>query len=114
DQNDETQLLGPLSVQNGSIIYTYPGNNQHTNLLTTIQNLSITQENSGRTPQTPSNQVVYQAQFDNGLLPSLKNILYATPSLPKNQSVVAVLLDTIKSMNDKAGSINDTLQGQLD
>jgi hypothetical protein len=114
DQNDQTQLLGPLSVQNGSIIYTYPGNNQHTNLLTTIQNLSITQENSGRTPQTPSNQVVYQAQFDNGLLPSLKNILYATPSLPKNQSVVAVLLDTIKSMNDKAGSINDTLQGQLD
>jgi eukaryotic-like serine/threonine-protein kinase len=114
DQNDQMQLLGPLSVQNGSITYTYPGNPQHTNLLTTIQNLSITLENSGRTPQTPSTQIAYQAQFDTTLLPSLKNILYSTPGLPKNQSVVAALLDTIKSMNDKAGSINDTLQGQLD
>ncbi len=114
DQNDQMQPLGPLSLQNGTINYTYPGDQQHSNLLTKIQTLSITQENSGSTPQTPSNQTVYQTQLDNALLPSLKNILYATPGLPKNQSVVAVLLDTIKSMNDKAGSINDNLQAQPD
>jgi len=110
DENDQVQLLGPLTLQNGTISFTYTGNSQHSNLLTRIQSLSITQEDSNNVPQLPSNQTVYQAQFDYATLPSLKNILYATPGLPGHQSVVADLLDSVKSMNDKAGSINDSLQ----
>lgn len=114
DENNQMQLLGPLSLQNGTITYTYPGDTQHSNLLTKIQNLSITLEDSGITPQTPSTQIAFMAQFDQGITPYLRNILYATPGLPNNQSVVAELLDIIKSMNDKAGSIDDSLQVQPD
>ena len=114
DENGLLQLLGPLTLQNGSITYTYPGDKTHSNLLTKIQGFSITQEISGSTPQTPSNQTVYQAQFDNTTQPYLKNILYATPGLPNHQSVVADLLETIKSLNDKAGSIDDSLQVRPD
>ena len=110
DENGLMQLLGPLTLQNGSITYTYPGDKTHSNLLTKIQGFSITQESSGSTPQTPSNQTVYQAQFDNNTQSYLKNILYATPGLPNHQSVVTDLLETIKSLNDKAGSIDDSLQ----
>ncbi len=112
DENDQLHLLSPLTLQNGTITYTYAGDAQHSNLLTTIQSLSITQEDSGLTPQTPSNQTAYQAQFDKDIMSHLRDILYSTPGLPKNQSVVATLLDTVKSMNDKAGSINDSLQVQ--
>jgi hypothetical protein len=114
DENSQIHLLSPLSLQNGTITYTYPGDTQHSNLLTMIQSVSITQETSGTTPQTPSNQTAYQAQFEQDLVPILRNILYSTPGLPKNQSVVAALLDSIKSMNDKAGSINDSLQAHPD
>lgn len=114
DENGLMQPLGPLTLQNGSITYTYPGDKTHSNLLTKIQGFSITQESSGSTPQTPSSQTLYQAQFDNNTLPYLKNILYATPGLPNHQSVVADLLETIKSLNDKAGSIDDSLQVRPD
>ena len=114
DENGQMQLLGPLTLQNGTIIYTYPGDKTHSNLLTKIQGFSVTQESSGTTPQTLSNQTIYQAQFDNNIQPYLKNILYATPGLPNNQSVVSNLLETIKSLNDKAGSINDSLQARPD
>ncbi len=70
------QLLGPLTLQNGTITYTYPGDKTHSNLLTKIQGFSITQESSGSTPQTPSNQTVYQAQFDTN-----------TQSLPQKHSL---------------------------
>ena len=114
DENNQMQLLGPLTLKNGMISYIYSGDSTHSNLLIKIQSFIITQENTGSTPQTPSNQTVYQAQFENNIVPPLKNILYATPGLPHNQSVVADLLDTIKSLNDKAGSINDSLQVQPD
>jgi serine/threonine protein kinase len=114
DENGQMQLLGPLTLQNGTIIYTYPGDKTHSDLLTKIQGFSITQENSGSTPQTPSNQTVYQAQFDTTVQPYIKNILYATPGLPNQQSVVTNLLETIKSLNDKAGSIDDSLQVRPD
>lgn len=114
DENGQTHLLGPLTLQNGTISYTYQGDKTHSNLLTKIQGFSITQESTGTTPQAPSNQTVYQAQFDNNVQPYLKNILYATPGLPNNKSVVTALLETIKSLNDKAGSIDDSLQVRPD
>jgi serine/threonine protein kinase len=114
DENGHMQLLGPLTLQDGTIIYTYPGDKTHSDLLTKIQGFSITQENSGSTPQAPSNQTVYQAQFATTVQPYLKNILYATPGLPNHQSVVTNLLETIKSLNDKAGSIDDSLQVRPD
>jgi serine/threonine protein kinase len=114
DENGQTHLLGPLTLQNGAITYTYQGDKTHSNLLTKIRGFSITQESSGSTPQAPSDQTIYQAQFDNNVQPYLKNILYATPGLPNNQSVVTALLETIKSLNDKAGSIDDSLQVRPD
>ncbi len=106
--NKRVVALGRLPWQNGSISYTYPGNNQHSNLLPTAQGFSITSETSN--PQAPSGKKIYQANFDTAMLPYIKNILYITPGLPDRQSVVAELLETIKSMNDKADSIYDSLQ----
>ncbi len=105
--NKRVVALGRLPWQNGSISYTYPGNNQHSNLLPTAQGFSITAETGN--PQAPSGKKIYQANFDTAALPYIKNILSSTPSLPDKQSVVAELLETIKSMNDKADSIYDSL-----
>jgi hypothetical protein len=105
--NKHTIALGRLPWQNGAISYTYTGNNQHTNLLPTTQNFSITTETSNL--QAPKGKQIYQASFDNATLPYIKNILFSTPGLPDRQSVVAELLETIKSMNDKADSIYDSL-----
>jgi serine/threonine protein kinase len=105
--NKRVVALGRLPWRNGSISYTYPGNNQHSNLLPITQGFSITSETSN--PQAPSGRKIYQANFDNATLPYVKNILYSTPGLPGKQSVVAELLETIKSMNDKADSIYDSL-----
>lgn len=106
--NKRVVALGRLPWQNGGISYTYPGNNQHSNLLPTAQGFSITSEASN--PQAPSGRKIYQANFDTATLPYVKNILYITPGLPGKQSVVAEVLETIKSMNDKADSIYDSLQ----
>ncbi|MBO0793904.1 MAG: hypothetical protein J2P36_23540, partial [Ktedonobacteraceae bacterium] len=65
-------------------------------------------------PSTPSNTVVYRGNYDPNVLTQLKNILYITPDFPGKQSVAKGLLETIKSMNDKAGSIVDVLQGSHD
>jgi serine/threonine protein kinase len=45
---------GPLSVQNGQMHYLYPGDAQHSNLLTSYSRFLITQEDANTTPNTPS------------------------------------------------------------
>src|SRR6266487_1631051 len=110
--NNRVVPLGQLPWQNSSISYTYPGDKQHSNLLATAQSFSITSE-TGNT-QTPGGKKIFQASFDHATLPYIKNILNVTPGLPGNQSVVAGLLETIKSMNDKADSIYDSLQVRPD
>jgi len=110
--------LGPLTVENGSGTLLYPGDGRHTNLLSVAIGFSITLENSGSKPQAPSGHKVYQGIFDPAILPYIKNILYLLPSfpssLPTKVGIVAGLLETIKSINEKAGSIVDDLQGTHD
>lgn len=110
----QTLQLGPLTVQNGSASLLYPGNAQHTNLLSTTQNIFITQENAAVNPATPSNDRVYQAIFDTPSFMYVQNILTTTPGLPGKQSVIVGLFEQIKSINDKAGSITDSLQNTHD
>ncbi len=101
--------LGPLMLQNQNASLIYQGSGKHTNLLTHTRGILVTLEDSGKRPSKPSGQTVYQGSFDPQVLSHLKNILYATPQLPGHQSVIKGLLDTIRSMNDKAGSVVDTL-----
>lgn len=112
--DNQTLQLGTLTVQNNTISFLYPGDSKHTNLLSIAQAIIITQEDAGSRPIAPTGAVVYRGSFDPKILPYLKNILYVTPGIPGNQSVVKGLLETIKSMNDKAGSIVDSLQGSHD
>jgi serine/threonine protein kinase len=104
----DTQPLGALSVRNGSISFLYQGDGK-TNLIAITQGVLITTEDIGKTPQGPSDHKVYQASFDPQLLDGLKSLLYATPGLPGQQSVVATIQDTLHSIDDKAGSIVDSL-----
>ncbi len=108
------QLLGQLSIQNGTINFVYPGDARHSNLLAMAQGFVITEEDSGSQPSAPGGNPIFRAAFDTAALQSIKAILYATPGLPANQSVVVDIFDTIKSMNDKTGSIVDDLQGNHD
>lgn len=105
-----TSPLGPLNIQNGHISFIYPGDEMHTNLLSTIQGLFITTVDKGSEPQLPNeSNKVYQVSFDAETLEALKNILYQTPGLPNNGNVTSTILGTIRSINDKATSINDSL-----
>jgi serine/threonine protein kinase len=102
--------LGPLNIQNGYVSFIYAGDTMHTNLLGAMQGLFITTVDKGSEPQSPNeSNKVYQASFDVDTLVSLKNILYQTPGLPDNGSVTAEILNTIRSINDKTTSINDSL-----
>ena len=109
DTTQHTRPLGALSVQNGSVSFLYQGDGTHTNLLAITQGILITREDIGKTPQGPGDNKVYQASFDPQLLDGLKQLLYSTPGLPTGQSVVATIQDTLHSIDDKAGSIVDTL-----
>jgi len=110
DTNGRISPLGPLNVQNGHISFIYAGDNTHTNLLSTMQGLFITTVDKGSRPQSPNeSNKVYQASFDAGTLEFLKNILYQTPGLPDNGSVTAEMLRAISLIDDKAASINDSL-----
>ena len=103
-------LLGKLTVQNRTIAFLYPGDGHHTNLLSIMQGILITQENASTDqPAAPKGQTIYRGIYDAATQQALNNILYITPNFPGNQSVVRGLLDTIKSMNDKAGSIVDSI-----
>jgi serine/threonine protein kinase len=109
DPAQHTQPLGALSLQNGNISFLYQGDAKHTNLMAIMQGVLITTEEVGKTPEVPSNHKVYQASFDPQLLDGLKYLLYATPGLPDQKSVIATIEDTLQSIDDKAGSIVDTL-----
>jgi len=108
DTAQHSRPLGALPVSNGSILFLYPGDGK-TNLLSVMQGVLITTEDVGMAPQAPSDHKVYQASFDPQLLEGLKSLLYATPGLPDQQSVVAAILDTLHSIDDKAGSVVDSL-----
>ncbi len=105
--------LGPLTLQQGGATLLYPGDGSHTNLLPTVQSIIISLENAGGAmPTTPSTKV-YTTTFTSSVLPYLKNLL-AIPSGSSNpqsqNSLIVNLYETIKGMNDKAGSIVDSLQ----
>jgi hypothetical protein len=102
--------LGPLTMNNGSVSFLYTNNTTHTNLLSLVQGVIVTQEDDGSTRSTPSGATLYQARFDTTSLPYIRDILYATPDLPAHSSVVNSMFESIKSMNDKSGSIADSLQ----
>lgn len=112
--SNQARALGALNVQGDKATLLYQGDDKHTNLLSIIQGISITLENTGSAPPAPTGKVVYSGSFNPDTLAQLKNILYTTPEIPNNQSVAKGLLETVKSMNDKAGSIVDTLQGSHD
>ncbi len=105
-----------LRVANGTsnptqnLTYTSPS---HANLLPLLQRVLVTTEAAGSQPSKPGTSV-YSASFDLAIFPYVNNILVSTPALPANQSVALILLNTMQSMNDKAGSIVDSLQGTHD
>ncbi|WP_126549470.1 hypothetical protein [Dictyobacter kobayashii] len=106
--------LGELPIHNKNIDFTYPGDNNHSNLIAYTQGIQITLETAGSTPKAPSNNIAYQANFAVTTLAEIKNILYATPDLPQKSSVVVNMFDAIKSMNDKATSVVDSIQQTKD
>jgi serine/threonine protein kinase len=105
----KTMPLGPLTMQNQDATLLYQGDAGHTDLLTEVQGILVTLENAGSTPKSPTGQSVYQGSFDTKVLTDLKNVLYVTPHLPGQQSSVRGLLSAIQSINEKAGSIVDSL-----
>jgi hypothetical protein len=112
--DQQTVLMGPLQVQNQQSSFLYPGNAQHTNLLANIHGVLITSEKAGSTPQIPGQQVAYRAQFNPLILNTLRTMLYSTPEIGGRTSVATKLIETLKSMNDKAASIVDSLQNTHD
>ena len=106
--------LGSLTVHNNSASLLYSGDVEHTNLLAIVQSITITLEDTGSQISTPKGTTVYQASVDTTSFQYIKNILYETPTLSAQQSVMVALFETIKSLNDKAGSIADSLQGTHD
>lgn len=109
-----TLRLGTLNVQNDSASLQYAGDAHHTNLLSVIQRVVVTTENSGTSSSSPKGPILYTAQFDATWLPYLKNILYLTPNLPPNSGVVTETIDALKSIDDKASSIVDSLRSTHD
>ena len=114
DVNNHAEYLGALPVANGKVSYLYPGNARHDNLLSFAKGILITTESAGNTPQNPSDHIVYQAAYDTAVLPNLRNLLYSTPGLPEKQAVTSSMFENIKSINDKAVSIVDSLQNTHD
>lgn len=104
--------LGPLTLQQGAATLLYSGDGTHTNLLPDVQSIVITLENAtGAMPATPSlNAKIYTASFAPASLPYIKNLLATLPNSRPQASLIASLYETIKGMNDKAGSIVDSLQ----
>jgi serine/threonine protein kinase len=101
--------LADLPINNNQADYMYGGDQNHSNLLSYLQGIIITTETPNSSPQAPSNHIIYQATFSATLLPKLKNILYATPGLGAQEAAPVSLLNAIKSMDDKAASIVDSL-----
>jgi len=112
----QTFPLGPLTLNQGTFGLLYPGDAQHTNLLSIVQTVFVTLEKASTIiPATPpSHAKVYQASFAMASLPYIQHVLYMQPNFPSHSSLITGLLETIKGMNDKAGSIVDSLQGTHD
>lgn len=108
----QTIPLGQLAVQNGSATLLYPGNAHHSNLLSLIRGVFVTQENNGASiPASPSlNTKVYQAGLPAASFPYIQHILYALPGYPAHSSLIAGLFDSIKGIDDKAVSVVDSIQ----
>ena len=109
-----TMFLGTLSATSNGATFVYPGDTQHTNLLSIAQGILVTQESSTSSTNTPLGSTVYQASFDTQSLPYIRNILYQTPNFPQTGGVASGLFETLKGMDDKAGSIVDSIQGTHD
>ncbi|GLV57353.1 hypothetical protein KDH_41890 [Dictyobacter sp. S3.2.2.5] len=106
--------LGEMQVQNKTIDFMYGGDAVHSNLLAHAQGIQITLEPADSAPKAPGKQIAYQGSFPVATLAEIKNILYSTPELPSKSAVIVNMFDTIKSMNDKAISIVDSLQQTKD
>lgn len=114
ENNHHTVSLGTLTLDNDTASLLYQGDARHTNLLSLTQGILVTTENSGQIPATPSDSVVYKATLDTTSFRYIKNILYQTPNFSTDNSVIVDMFDTIKSINDKAGSLVDSIQGTHD
>lgn len=110
-QNGQLRPLGNLSFANGAINQVYAGDASHTNLISLAQGLAITLENTGSSLQAPAGAILYEGRFEQASLPYIKNMLYRLSGFPGNEGIVASMMDTLNSINDKTGSIVDTLQG---
>jgi hypothetical protein len=116
DTAGQSKPLGPLTVHNGSMTLLYTGDSNHTNLLSTVRSVFVTLENEGQsTPSASTTKAtVYQAGFAAASFPYIQHILYRQPNFPTNSGLIIGLFETIKGINDKAGSIVDSLQGTHD
>ncbi len=107
------QYVNISTVASGSTAtatYTSP---THINLLTHLQRVLLTSEMVGSQPSQPGT-LLYTASIDANIASYINALLLSTPGLPPNQSVALTLLNTMQSLNDKAGSIVDSLQGTHD
>jgi serine/threonine protein kinase len=106
--------LGTLTIQNGNGALLYQGDGHHTNLLSILERIIITQEKKDNKASAPTGTMLYLATPDPASFPYIRNILYSTPNLQGGGSALFGMLDAIKSMNDKASSIVDSLRGTHD
>ncbi|GAC1460204.1 MAG: hypothetical protein PVSMB2_19880 [Ktedonobacteraceae bacterium] len=70
-------LTNSLPVQNNAVHYTYLGDAQHNNLLSEASRLLITQEDTGKTPTSPSSDPAtwaYYAQLPQALIPGTSHL----------------------------------------
>ncbi|GAC1430754.1 MAG: hypothetical protein PVS3B3_21550 [Ktedonobacteraceae bacterium] len=114
DSNHHTLPLGTLTLHNNNATLLYPGDAKHTNLLSLTQGVIVTNENAGQNPSAPTGDVAYIATLNTASFQYIKNILYQTPNFPVESSVIVGIFETIKSINDKAGSLVDSVQGTHD
>ena len=106
--------LGTLALNSDSATLVHPSDEQHTNLLSITQAVIVTTESAGHKPSTPTGDVVYKTTLNTASFQYIKNILYQTPNFPSDNSVIVDMVETIKSINDKAGSLVDSVSGTHD
>ena len=114
EASHHTLPLGTLTLNNERATLVHPSDAQHTNLLSLTQGVIVTIENAGAKPAAPTGDVVYKTTLDTASFRYVKNILYQTPNFPADSSVIIGLFETIKSINDKAGSMVDSISGTHD
>ncbi len=110
----QTLPLGTLTLANSTATLVYAGTPQHTNLLSEVQGVFITTESVDSNLKKPTGDAVYRATFGKAVLTSLKNILYQTPNFPSEGGVVVGMNEIIRSIDEKAGSLVDSISGTHD